>query len=307
MESRHTVSLIIPCYRNAATLARALDSVYAQTHAADEIIVVNDCSPESEAIEQVLLNYRAVVYLRNPVNVGLAATRNNGVAVASGDIVTFLDADDELHPQKIELQLRVLRKNSAVTCGTLIIGNAGKPAQLPRYTDPDRIRVVSGVHRMLFRNSLTGAAIMLPKELLLRVGGYDVSLRSCEDFDLWLRLLQAGVAARKINLPLYLYHHNEAGLSKNLADISYWELEALKKYFARKGGEFLQPVQDAVVWSVWMLRHLLRGERCGDELLKSRTLQNIALLVGHPLLRGSLRLIHGSGIFKLLAGPGRKP
>lgn len=301
-----TVSVIIPCYRNAATLGRALDSVYAQTRPADEIIVVNDGSPETDAIELVLQGYRNVKYLRNPVNMGPSVTRNNGVETASGDIVTFLDADDEWHPQKLELQLSVLREGSAAACGVLRVRGAEKPAARSCYTGIVPVRSVTRVGSLLFRNSLTGAAIMISRKLLLRVGGYDATLRSGEDFDLWLRLLQSGVTVHNIRWPLYIYHYNEGGLSNNFPNISYWELEALKKYYSRKGGVFLQSRQDAIIWAFWMCRHLARYEICGDATLKHRTMQNIALLSKHPVLRGLITLADRSSILRLYAALRRR-
>ena len=80
------VSVIIPCYKDSQTLVRAIESVLKQTYQKIEIIVVNDCSPETELIERCLSAYPQVRYLCNSVNVGLAATRNNGLAMANGEI-----------------------------------------------------------------------------------------------------------------------------------------------------------------------------------------------------------------------------
>lgn len=93
-----------------------------QSRPADEIIVVNDASPETKEIESVLAAYPQVKYIVNATNLGLAATRNVGVRVTSADIVSFLDADDRLHPQKIELQLSLFRPESAVSSGISRIG-----------------------------------------------------------------------------------------------------------------------------------------------------------------------------------------
>ena len=103
------VSVIIPCYNDALTLARAIDSVINQTYSNIEMVVVNDCSPQTALIEKCLSEYPQVRYLRNSENVGLAATRNNGLAIAKGELVAFLDADDEYLPDKIKLQVEIGR------------------------------------------------------------------------------------------------------------------------------------------------------------------------------------------------------
>jgi len=295
------VSLIIPCYRGANTLNRAIKSVLAQTRPVDEIIVVNDCSPEADEIERVLLQYPNVVYAKNAVNLGLAATRNKGVSVASGDIVCFLDVDDELHPQKIELQLNIFRENAAISCGVRIIrdGNAVEAGEV--YKDSGNVRVIKTHTRMLFRNTITGASLMISKKLMVKVDGYDERLRSCEDYDLWLRLLEAGITVYDIQYPLYLYYYNEDGLSKDLLNISYWELEVMRKFFDIQENMTLHSKKAACVWTFYMIKHLVRCEMSGDKTLKARTFQNILLLSGHKLLTGIIHVAITCRIIKLLS------
>ncbi|SFN30398.1 Peptidoglycan biosynthesis protein MviN/MurJ, putative lipid II flippase [Formivibrio citricus] len=295
------VCVIIPCYRDSATLARALDSVRAQTHPVDEIIVVNDNSPETEAIEAVLQAYPEVTYVKNPENVGLAATRNNGVRVAKSEIISFLDADDELHPQKIEFQLRKLCDKGAVACRvakTTI--NTRPPVNL--YS-AKKIRTVKVNHtkRMRFGNHLTGASMMLEKSLFMSLGGYDANLRSCEDFDLWFRLLDAGVEVVDIQLPLYFYYYNECGLSKNYVNISHWELEVVKKFLQRNGicpGSFWS---GGFVLFVWMARHFIRSKMPGNEILQDRIRENVSYLGMHWFWRVLMNFADRVGFWKLWA------
>lgn len=279
------VSVIIPCYKDAATLRQALGSVCAQTCNIHEVLVINDCSPESDAIEAILRDYPRVVHIRNQQNLGLAASRNVGLHAATGEIVTFLDADDELHPQKIEFQLRVFRPDIAVACKVRRIPHASVQAKTtPHGKRPFDVTDFLDSRGIIWRNRLTGASIMISKELLLRFGGYDETLRSCEDFDLWLRLLDAGVMVRDVRLPLYLYRDNQHGLSRNAVAISYWEIQVLRKYLQRQDGEFLGSSLDARIWAFWTLKHMLRYERCGDDRLREAIHGNIQLLSAHRLL-----------------------
>lgn len=286
MNAAHRVSLIIPCYRDSATLARAIDSVNAQTRPVDEIVVVNDCSPETLQIEQVLHRYPSVVYVKNTANLGLAATRNVGIRVATGDVVSFLDADDELHPQKIEFQLSLLRDRAAVACGVRIIRGRQRTFPNPQYLGIGEVRTVTGDTRLLFRNSLTGASLMASRELLLRVGCYDESLRSCEDFDLWFRLIEHGAVIFELKMPLYFYYFNPLGLSKNLQSISQWEIEVLKQHFSRgRNGQYSRSLQ-SIVWAAWSCKHFARAEIAGDKVLRKRTLENVQRLIAWPILAG---------------------
>lgn len=289
------VSVIIPCYKDAETLGGALASVYAQTHPVDEVVVVNDCSPQTAEIERVVSAYPSVVYIRNTTNLGLAASRNVGLRASSCEVATFLDADDELHPQKIELQLAEYREGIAVACRVERFVAGGRD-RLIHYEANYTVRTVQRSRAIIRRNRLTGASIMASRALLLRFGGYDDTLRSCEDFDLWLRLLDAGVVARDIQLPLYRYRVNPNGLSRNYQAISYWELEALRRYFQRRGSTFLRDSEDAAIWAFWLLKHVWRYEVCRDERLRLATRDNINALAGHFLLKTSLRLLDRSRI-----------
>ena len=102
-----TVAVVIPCYNAAPYLARALDSVLAQTYRDFCVFVIDDGS--SDDIETVLLPYIGrVAWSRHP-HAGQAAARNRGILLSSSPYVAFLDADDEWLPNKLERQIEVLR------------------------------------------------------------------------------------------------------------------------------------------------------------------------------------------------------
>jgi glycosyltransferase involved in cell wall biosynthesis len=296
------VSVVIPCFRNAATIRRALDSVGAQTRAVNEIIVVNDASSESLEIEQVLTDYPDVVYVRNPVNVGPSASRNVGLSKATGDVIAFLDADDEYHPQKIAIQLMMLTPGSVVTCRTRRFAAPVPRASLVTYATPVPSRAVNKIGTQIIRNTLPGAALMAYRDLLLRFGGYDETLRGGEDFDLWLRLLHAGMVVTVVELPLYLYYVNDDGLSRNWLSISAWELEVLKRHALRTGHSGVADNWHwATIWTWWLLKHLLRAEAVASRELVGQVMGNTRLLESWPLHRGLIRFVGQSRVFRLLA------
>lgn len=294
------VSVIIPCYRDAGSLARALDSVYAQSREVDEVVVVNDCSPETAEIERILGNYPQVVYAKNTSNCGLAATRNAGVNIATGDIISFLDADDELHPQKTEYQLSLYRPDVAVTCRVKRIGNEIGMAGTKQLPGDFSYLTVSSAHSIIRRNRLTGASIMISRALFLKMGGYDDNLRSCEDFDLWLRLLDAEVQVYDIQLPLYLYRVNDTGLSRNYVNISRWELEVVRRYFERHRIVGSPVSGEGITLAFWLMKHLLRYEVCLNSDLMETTAANIELLNPWPLLKIALSVMRRLRILRIL-------
>jgi glycosyltransferase involved in cell wall biosynthesis len=295
------VSVIIPCYKDAGTLARALDSILGQSRKVDEIIVVNDASPESREINVVMESYPQVRYIINPQNMGLAASRNVGVAQATGDVISFLDADDELHPQKIQLQLALYQPDSVISCSTARITEEKGRGRVDSYFGNLKFFVVRDSSKLIRRNNLTGASMMISRVLFLSLGGYDVELRSCEDFDLWLRLLDAGVPVVNIEFPLYFYWVNTEGLSRNFFNISYWEMEAVQKHFARcrQRGDLIKG--ESMTIFIWLFKHFVRYEQCCDPKILNLTRQNMVLLKGAPLLKILLLFVHQLGLTWLVA------
>lgn len=274
--NQHRISLIIPCYRDAATLERAIKSVLIQTYPVDEIIVVNDCSPETDAIEAIVSAYPIVRYICNKNNIGLAATRNVGIGAASGDIVCFLDADDEYDPGKIEAQITAWEPGVAITCGLMYIHLDGRRTPGPHASEGQR--VLNNPNQILYRNMLNGAGLLIERELLMAHGAFDDALRSCEDFDLWLRILSAGVKVKDVGQPLYLYHFNPKGLSKNYHNISKWEIEVLLRHARRMGEDWMHSRQYASLMTFWILRQIYRYELKCYDALRSQIMSNIDLL-----------------------------
>jgi len=295
-----SVSVIIPCYMDADTLAAALDSVLFQSRPVDEIIVVNDCSPQSREIDAIMALYPSVRYITNSENVGLAATRNIGLKSATTDIVSFLDADDQLHPQKIEFQLLAYESGGAVSCQVQRMVDSCDLSALQSYEADFETERFTSSTSMQFRNHLVGASMMIGRQTLLDHGGYDDSLRSCEDYDLWLRLMYSGIQPVEIKLPLYLYRINPQGLSRNREKISYWELKAVEAHLRRSSSQFLSSVHDGKIWAVWQLRHLYRYELKPNPEYRQFIRNNIARLDKQPLLRLILTIIDHGRLMKVI-------
>tara|TARA_B110000503_G_scaffold143144_1_gene242821 strand:- start:674 stop:1645 length:972 start_codon:yes stop_codon:yes gene_type:complete len=283
------VSVVIPCYKNAKTIARAIDSVLAQSYSAIEIIVVNDCSPESDVIDKVLSRYTSIVYICNISNLGVAATRNVGIAAAKGQFIALLDADDEYHTEKIAVQMSCINHGIALTCGVARVQyeRKDKDSAFPLK----KVTIVSGVNQIIYRNILNGAGLFIERDLILKFGGYDESLRSCEDYDLWIRLLEGGIKVKDVGQPLYFYYDNTAGLSKNFLNISKWEAEVIRRYADRQGVAWKRSLTGISVVSVWLIRQLMRYEIQPNQELRQQTLRNIDLLASSLLLRVTFRFI----------------
>lgn len=179
------ISVVIPSFNRRPTLARALDSVFAQTSPADEVIVVDDGSSDGSA-ELVRSNYPQVTLIRQR-NQGVSAARNRGIDAAAGDWIALLDSDDSWRDDKIERIRAAQRQN---------------PDQILFHSDEIWIRDGRRVNPMrkhrkyggrIFRHCLplcviSPSAAVIEKSTLRDLGAFDSRLPACEDYDLWLRL-----------------------------------------------------------------------------------------------------------------------
>ena len=180
------ITVVITAFNRVSTLARAIASVMTQSYKVSEIIVVDDGS--SDATSEVAKMYPDILLLRQN-HMGVSIARNNGVMMASHEWVAFLDADDTWHPKKLAFQVAYHKKHPdsliSYTDETWIRNN--KDCPIPKkFRKPETV---------LFEKSLdycniSPSSVLINKEYLERLGGFDENLEVCEDYDLWLRILK---------------------------------------------------------------------------------------------------------------------
>jgi glycosyltransferase involved in cell wall biosynthesis len=188
------VSVIIPAYRAAESIAATLDSVLAQTLVDWEIIVVNDGSPDSEEMEAALEPYRGrIVYLRQ-TNQGSSAARNAGIRVARGKYIAPLDADDIWAPEHLAAQLAVLEADPSIDmvyADARIFGDAPEAGRTVMELSPSAGEVT--FERLVKRQCNVHLCVSVcRRETLLRFGLFDPALKRGEDIDMWLRMASHG-------------------------------------------------------------------------------------------------------------------
>ena len=221
------VSVVVPCFNSAGTLARALRSVALQSLPPLEVIVVDDAS--SDASADVALSWGAsssvpLVLVRLPHNSGPAAARNAGWARAQGEFIAFLDADDAWHPQKLGVQHNVMLASPDLSlCGH---GFLVEPDEDAPYAE---IFAVGGQDlgraEMLTRNRLPTPSVMLRRDLKER---FREDQRLSEDYLLWLEVVLGGGRARWLDVPmlrLFKSSYGEGGLSVRLWPMERAELQ----------------------------------------------------------------------------------
>lgn len=212
-----TISVVIPVRNRASLIVRALESVAAQTYPAAEIIVVDDASTDEtvEVVNRLAATIGNLQVLSLKDNVGAGEARNIGVRAAKGELIAFLDSDDRWYPEKLAMQVKVFDADAGVVaafCGIDI--NDGEQSVF--YTPPlDGAR-----HHLFFGNVFrTMSAAVVAKAALLRIGGIDPTLASCQDWDLFIRLSEVGKIAVVPQALIEYTAHGKNRISGNKAGV----------------------------------------------------------------------------------------
>ncbi|WP_431934534.1 glycosyltransferase family 2 protein [Micromonospora sp. RP3T] len=186
MSRTPTVSVVIPVWNATKTLRHCLDAVAAQTHPPVEVLVVDDGSTDGSAAVAAAAGVRVLV---QPVNGGVSAARNAGVAASRGEVVFFVDSDVALAPDAIANALAVLAADPDCGC----VHGVYAPEPLIDDGPVERYRVLH-LHSALTRavgpiDTAVFALAAVPRAVLRDLGPFDENLRSAEDDEYSERLL----------------------------------------------------------------------------------------------------------------------
>ena len=213
-----SISAIIPTAGRTELLSQALNSVLSQTLPVAEVVIVDDNRNNRSArnathdLARHDSRIRVVDHEGFP---GGSAARNYGAAISSSAILAFLDDDDWWEPTKLEKQVASLDESETVGLvytGLHIVDQQGRtlkrrPAERP----------VNPVDELARRNYIgTVSSAMIPRDVFMAVGGFDETLPSRQDLDLWLRIAQR-YALVAVPDPLTVYVNHASGISKNFA------------------------------------------------------------------------------------------
>ena len=203
------VSVVITTHNRPEMAKRAIRSVLSQTYSPLEIIVVEDGS--NSGIEEWLKKEgnRNIRYILHEENKGLAAARNTGLHIARGKYVAYLDDDDEWLPEKLAKQVNLFetigKSVGVVYCGALIISHEGS------IIGKNQPRLSGEIRRAIRENGLftVPSSCLFLKEELEKVGGYDETVFTHVDHDIWLRLAQEGYSAEYVEKCLVKVHRHQ--------------------------------------------------------------------------------------------------
>lgn len=225
------VSVVIPAFNRASLIGESLESVYAQSYEPLEVIVVDDGS--SDDLEAALAPYirRGLRLIRHDRNMGAPAARNTGIKEAKGEFIAFLDSDDLWEPEKTEKQVQKILVSGTETA--LIYSGIRKINQDGRYLGLKNPKKKGSIYFDLLRNNWIGSTstALVRASALVNVGGFDTTLRSRQDLDLWLRLAKE-YKIDFVSEPLVIYRVHTDRISSNVDSRIQGYKTILSKYFS---------------------------------------------------------------------------
>ncbi len=218
------VSVIIPAYNRSKTIARAIESVLNQSVKANEIIVVDDGSTDSTA--EVVKSYDGVYLLRQN-NQGVSAARNNGATMASSRFIAFLDSDDEFLPTKLQKQMKLHEESGCKTSYTdeIWIRNAKEVCLPKKYQKPKSDLFKASLDECIIAPS----SVVIERDFFFNLGGFDESFEVCEDYDLWLRIMQQDDINLLDQKLIKKYGGADDQLSRKHWGMDRWRVKTLQK------------------------------------------------------------------------------
>jgi glycosyltransferase involved in cell wall biosynthesis len=241
------VSVVIPAHNAAAYIAAALHSVFEQTFSNFEVILVNDGSHDSAALEQALQPYFLRIRYFRQENRGPSSARNLAIYEARGKYVAFLDSDDLWLRHHLARQMEILRASPELS---LAYSNAvyirpDKSGQdqpvgvafetVPQSGEPTLDALLTE------RCTINTSSVVVLRDALLQVGLFDESMNRCEDFDLWLRLASAGVRM-SYDREVQVCHRLGEGLTANNILMKEGRVRAYQKMAASPGSTEVQQI-----------------------------------------------------------------
>lgn len=247
-------SIIIPCYNSAKYLAEAVDSALAQTYPDKEVIVVDDGSTDDSP--RIMAAYGDRIRVVRQANAGLSCARNAGIRAARGGLVAFLDADDWWSEDFLGSMVEALASSNATLayCGWQNIGRP-PPYHEPFVPEDYELSRPSKAVRLLRSTGWPVHAALTRREAVEQAGMFDPTLKSCEDFALWIRIATRQPIVRVPKVMAYYRFHGEQ-MTRNMAlnALTHYQVQ---KQFLRENPEFaahLSPGETADMTSGELLK-----------------------------------------------------
>ena len=216
------VSIVITTYNHGKFIKDAIESALAQTYSNIEVLVVDDGSTDNT--KEIVLNYSNVIYHYKENN-GLSAARNTGIQLSSGEFVLFLDADDYLYSNGIEINLQYLLPNENLA----FVSGSYKYVDINKNENQFKsVQIVGNhYHRLLITNYIGMHATVLYRKSIIEKYYFNTTLKCAEDYDVYLRITSDYNVVHHTKF-IAAYRRLSNSMSSNIPLMLYTTLKVLK-------------------------------------------------------------------------------
>lgn len=237
------ISVIIPTYNCGRFIAQAIDSVLAQTFQDFEIIVVDDGS--NDDTRKIINRYGEKVKYLYQQQTGVSCARNRGINASTGRFIAFLDADDLWLPTKLEKQMELF--HSAENIGMVFTENCLFDSQGVFKKKTGKRRLMNGnlARNIFLLSGVVTPTVMVKKNILDEIGGFEESLMCAEDDNLWIRIA-ALYKVRLIDEPLAKIRDHESRLTKEKSLIIQSIFQNIEFLCSKYGDEVKNVIEPVV-------------------------------------------------------------
>jgi glycosyltransferase involved in cell wall biosynthesis len=228
------ISVIMPAYNTAKLIAAALDSVRQQTLRDFEIVVVNDGSPDTPELEQVLAPYfDKIIYIKQP-NKRAAGARNTAIRQARGEFLAFLDSDDVWLPDHLSGQMKLFAEDPALGLAYSNCFAFADPLRTDTFMDRCPSQGSATFEALILeRCQIPISTVVARKSAIVKAGLFDEGLARCDDYDMWVRTAFHGAKigySHTVQARLNEGRPGSLGVSDARMAEAYWKiLEKLKQ------------------------------------------------------------------------------
>ncbi len=240
MEKTPYVTVLMPCYNDAAYITKAIESLLTQSRPPEAIIVLDDASTDDSwhILQQLDAQHPTLLIARNAQNIGTVKTRNKlfDLVPSNTTYVALLDSDDRALPSRLKAQVKYLEEHPFVTginSDIEIINHQGEVIGTKSH------KLSKDIRRSAIKwNPFAQSAMMLRWSEWQKVGKYDEALKRGEDYDMWLRLLSKGHLIDIIHTPLTQFRVHEGQGKWKQSQLSMREYARVRARFLFKPGFF---------------------------------------------------------------------
>lgn len=248
------LSIVMPTYNASEFLDRALSSILDQSFEKYELIIVDDGSSDG-TVEQIQATNDERIRLIQRESTGITSALNRGIEESRGEYIARHDADDWSHPDRLETQIEYLESHpnvAMVGTGAYLVDENGRRISRRRVLEDPTLDDLAS------HNEFIHGSVMMHRDPVERLGGYDEWYETAEDYDLWLRMASE-YEVRNIDEPLYHFRlHDESIYAANLELLKLYHVLTVRRNVTGLDSKLERKIEDQGI-------DVLRGEMTEDE------------------------------------------